>query len=567
MTETAPLVVLMPYPLSHGYREGLEASYGSNPVYLSLSELRRLPPLEMLRLLGSLRGCTCVLAFESAEAHPAQPLLEGLALGTLPARIEVCRHDLRRVPVSRRHIPAAAASLVTASARGLGAVRSARRELEQLVDEPRIEPAPAADRPDRLLYLNANLWLGLIAGGSVGHVAGVVNAFHGAGFEVNFATMSAPVGIAPGVRIHRLHPPSTFGVPFEGTYYRADREVRLRAAQIAAVSRPGLVYQRMSVASTSGVAVSRGRRIPLVLEYNGSEVWVAENWGRGLRYRHEAVLAEEASLRHAHVVVTVSEALRDELVERGVEPDRIVSHPNGVDTDRYDPARLAGERVETRRALGISPETVVVGFVGTFGPWHGAEVLARTIACAASERQPWLRASGVRFLFVGDGLRLPEVRAILDGSDAAALATFTGLVPQLDAPRYLAACDIVVSPHVPNADGSRFFGSPTKLFEYMSMGKAIVASRLGQLGEVLDPALSVDALPDGAPTSGDRSVAVLTHPADEAALGAALRFAVERPDWRERLGENARAAALDHYTWSHHVGAILDRLRWLGLRP
>jgi glycosyltransferase involved in cell wall biosynthesis len=48
----------------------------------------------------------------------------------------------------------------------------------------------------------------------------------------------------------------------------------------------------------------------------------------------------------------------------------------------------------------------------------------------------------------------------------------------------LDACDILVSPHIPLADGSDFFGSPTKIFEYMAMGKGIVASRLGQIGEV-----------------------------------------------------------------------------------
>ncbi len=63
---------------------------------------------------------------------------------------------------------------------------------------------------------------------------------------------------------------------------------------------------------------------------------------------------------------------------------------------------------------------------------------------------------------------------------------FTGSLPREKVVEYLDASDILVSPHIPMPDGSRFFGSPTKLFEYMAMGKGIVASRLEQLAEVLE---------------------------------------------------------------------------------
>ena len=63
---------------------------------------------------------------------------------------------------------------------------------------------------------------------------------------------------------------------------------------------------------------------------------------------------------------------------------------------------------------------------------------------------------------------------------------FTGALPHDKVAEYLDAADILVSPHIPMPDGSRFFGSPTKLFEYMAMGKAIVASRLEQLAEILE---------------------------------------------------------------------------------
>ena len=274
-----------------------------------------------------------------------------------------------------------------------------------------------------------------------------------------------------------------------------------------------------------------------MLEYNGSEVWIARTWGRPLRYERLATDAEEASLRHAQRIVTISEPLADELVARGVERERIVWHPNGVEPSLFDPARFTdAQRTALRTRFDISPDAVLVTFVGTFGQWHGVDVLARAVRMHAA----WAREHGVRFLFVGDGLRMPEVRRELEG--AADVAVLAGLVPQHDAPLHLAASDILVSPHVANADGSPFFGSPTKLFEYMAAGKAIVASDLDQVGDVV------------------RGVGVLVPPGDADALGTAIAQLATDPARRSELGAAARRRVLERYTWDDHVGAILAAL-------
>jgi glycosyltransferase involved in cell wall biosynthesis len=315
----------------------------------------------------------------------------------------------------------------------------------------------------------------------------------------------------------------------------------------------------MSVGSYAGTTLSRELGIPLILEYNGSEVWVARNWGRPLRTEKVASLAEEVSLRHADVVVTVSDVLRDELLARGVEPERVVSYPNCVDPSRFSPDLLSAQaRVELRASLGISATATVVTFVGTFGQWHGAEVLAEAARNLLDEQPDWIRTADVRFLFVGDGLHLPDVKSII-GDDPRCV--FTGLVRQEDTPPLLLASDVLVSPHVPNADGSPFFGSPTKLFEYMASGRAIVASRLDQIGEVLAPGIDAAALPDRPPSPEDRFCAVLTEPGSAAQLAAGIRFLVDRPDWRTHVGENGRIRVLERYTWTHHVDAILAAVR------
>jgi len=119
-----------------------------------------------------------------------------------------------------------------------------------------------------------------------------------------------------------------------------------------------------------------------------------------------------------------------------------------------------------------------------------------------------------------------------------------GRVHQAEAPRHLAACDVLVSPHVPNADGSRFFGSPTKLFEYMAMGRPIVASRLEQIGQALD----------------HEETALLVPPGDSEALVAALRCLLADPALRARLGAAARRAAEARHTWRRHTARIVEAL-------
>ncbi|HEY9612294.1 glycosyltransferase, partial [Allocoleopsis sp.] len=321
------------------------------------------------------------------------------------------------------------------------------------------------------------------------------------------------------------------------------------------------IYQRLSIANYAGVVLSQEMKVPLVLEYNGSEAWVAKNWGRPLQYHDLAVLVEEVSLKHAHLIVTVSDVLRDELIERGVKRDRIACYPNCIDPNVFNPSRFSQEECDRlRQHYGIAKDATVATFIGTFGQWHGVEVLAAAIRQMIDNNSEWLRERRMHFLLIGDGLKMPKVREILTGETYAPFVTLTGLVKQEEAPAYLAASDILLSPHLPNGDGSRFFGSPTKLFEYMVMGKAILASDLEQIGKVLQNSLRVGHLPFNAPSGDETELAVLAPPGDRQALIDGLHFLVENPEWRVSIGQNARAEALSHYTWAHHVKTIIEGL-------
>ena len=218
----------------------------------------------------------------------------------------------------------------------------------------------------------------------------------------------------------------------------------------------------------------------------------------------------------------------------------------------------AQEVAELRRRHGIPADAVVVTFLGTFGQWHGAEVLAQAIRQLIDNHQGWVEAKKVHFLLVGDGLKMPDVRKILGNHAQGPYVTLAGLVPQHEAPLYLASSDILCSPHVPNADGTKFFGSPTKLFEYMAMGKAIVASDLDQIGDVLRNAVRLPFTDNVEDILANGRVALLVEPGNASELAQGIISLVESAPLREVLGANARCLAMKRYTWRSHVAAILN---------
>jgi glycosyltransferase involved in cell wall biosynthesis len=233
-------------------------------------------------------------------------------------------------------------------------------------------------------------------------------------------------------------------------------------------------------------------------------------------------------------VIVVSDVLRDEVRATGVPANKLVVNPNGVDPSVFRPD-VDGRHV--RRCLGLDSE-VVIGFSGTFGAWHGIPTLAQALSLVQTARP------GVRWLLIGNGPLRTLVDATIDAHGLADRVYRLGMVPHAEMPSYLAACDVLVSPHGRQADGAEFFGSPTKLYEYMAVGRAIVASDVGQIGQVL---------------THDES-ALLVPPEDAGALARAIVRLVDDAGLRARLGSSARAAAVASHTWRQNAERVLDCL-------
>ena len=493
----------------------------------------------ILKHLGRYRdGRLLVSRVESA----GRPLPIGLAL-RLVSRGEVAVEDLhgRRRLLTAGVLAGWIGQAMTEPFRISGLLRRVDQEVAKLEEE-----TPAAGRESFALnlaasplYLRTDLSFGVRAGGSVAHIAGVVNELDAFTGPVTLLTTDDIPLLKPSVRVCFVHPAESFWNFKELPTFLLNDAFRA-AVSASDGSQPAFIYQRYSLNNYAGLSLARQSGVPFVLEYNGSEVWVGRHWGNPVRHEPLSARIERLNLTAADLVVVVSRPLADEVVRAGMDATRILTNPNGVDPARYRPD-IDGSAVRARYGWD---RHLVVGFIGTFGPWHGAEMLARAFAALVVD--PDLRQR-LRLLMIGDGARLPAVRQMVEGSGVAGTVAFTGLVAQERGPEYLAACDILVAPHVRNPDGTPFFGSPTKLFEYMAMGRPIVASNLGQIGEVLEHG----------------KTGWLVEPGVVEALAAGIRSVAQDPDFRARLGAAARACALERHSWRAHTKRTIDRLQEL----
>jgi glycosyltransferase involved in cell wall biosynthesis len=417
-------------------------------------------------------------------------------------------------------------------------LRQVQSELSQLLlpeQGPQKVTLILANRP---VYLRTDHLFGLQSGGSVGHVAGVLNHLDTFSGKPLLITTDRIPTVRPDIEWQQIWPENRFRGQKELHYLAFNSPFYQKSLAYVHGQSPSFIYQRYSTYNYAGLRLARTFRVPFVLEYNGSEIWINRHWGTPLHYESIAEQVEMANLKGAHLVVVVSQPMKDELVARGVDEAKILVNPNGVDPERYSP-EVDGSVIRTKYGFA---DKVVIGFIGTFGPWHGAEVLAEAFGRLLTAYPAY--QDKVRLLMIGDGATMTKVKENLTRYHVSEYTVLTGLIPQEEGPKHLAACDILASPHVPNPDGTPFFGSPTKLFEYMAMGKGIVASDLDQIGQVLN----------------HRDTAWMVKPGDAEALMAGLKILIDEPTLRTELGTNARAEAVANYTWRSHTERIIAKL-------
>jgi glycosyltransferase involved in cell wall biosynthesis len=332
-------------------------------------------------------------------------------------------------------------------------------------------------------------------------------------------------GLAPHPRLHIDVVPSSGAAPlrrarmlWEGlrcalsgsfdVVFTRDLGLAALLARLPAGRRPGLVYE------SHGIAPIVSAEMPGLL---GRPELVPSAAKLRRLDRRELVV-----WRSADAYVTITQALADDLAARYGRRDRVFVVPDGAVMTTPGPARP-------------TDGPVVAAYAGHLYPWKGIDVFVEALALAP----------GVHGLIVGGhpGERdLARVQALITSRGLAERVTITGLLEPPAVAAALDAADILVLPNTHSAISDRYT-SPLKLFEYLSRARAIVASDLPSIREVLTHDATAWLVPAG----------------DVQALGAALtRLAADRP-LRERLGSAAGLLAPD-YSWRRRADRLTPAL-------
>jgi glycosyltransferase involved in cell wall biosynthesis len=338
-------------------------------------------------------------------------------------------------------------------------------------------------------------------------------------------------------------------------YYSLDQNVRRSALTVTEyVEKYATCVQDLAVKKNAsvihaaanfpnGLAASlAARRLGIKSVYEVRGLWEItrmsrqEGWDETDQFRYMAKMEAEAC-NAADEVITITEALKDLMISRGVDGSKITVVPNCVHTDLFSPQckdiKLAGK-------LGIDEHDVVIGYVGSIVNYEGLDDLLSVLALLVKDG-----VTNFKFLLVGDGAVLDELKQQIIELSIEGYVIITGRVPHEEVQRYYSLVDIAPFPRKPYAVCEAV--SPLKPFEAMASGKAVIVSSCSALTEII--------------TDGFNGL--VFRKGDLNSFKSVLGALIGDQDLRLRVAETGRRWVINERDWSmssEKVEAIYNRL-------
>ena len=347
------------------------------------------------------------------------------------------------------------------------------------------------------------------------------------GFPVTAGAMDGRATVTvDGVPYHRLLPWIMPG--------RMDRlyQTHLRhAARLTQRLKPAVLHAASNYANAViALALRDATGLPVVYEVRGfwEDTWLSRhvvNADLKLSDRYVYTRALETHcMVEADRVVTLGEAMREEIAARGVPGDKITIVPNAVSEEFLRPLP---DGAVLKASLGIKPGEHVVGLVSSLVAHEGIGTLLEAVKILND------RGVRTRALIVGDGPERTALQRQAAGLDLDAV--FTGRVPSAKVRDYHAVLDVFVVPRTP--DRVCQLVTPLKPVEAMASGLPVVVSSVRALAEIVH----------------DRETGLLSPPLDAGELADRLQQLLASPDLRAKLGANARDWVARDRTWAHNA--------------
>lgn len=287
-------------------------------------------------------------------------------------------------------------------------------------------------------------------------------------------------------------------------------------------SRPDVIYASSPplLPMFSAWLASRLRCVPLVLE-------VRDLWPASLvelaRPRSKALIRVFSALERflydqSALIITLTEGMRQNIIERGWRPEKVHAIRYGVSANRFFPDEHAAERIRSKEGW---KNLNIVLYLGAHGLAYDLDVILR-----AADR---LRdRPDIRFVLIGDGL---EKRRLVSTAKAMKLnnLVFRPPISASDAPAYINAADVCVA----TLRNACLFRSavPSKLSEYMACGKAVVVGIRGEAEAIVENA----------------GAGIVFNPGDDAQLAASVKALIDAPERRAAMGHRGFRAAREHF--------------------
>jgi glycosyltransferase involved in cell wall biosynthesis len=360
------------------------------------------------------------------------------------------------------------------------------------------------------------------------HLSELVSAMRALGHDVRLCGPSAvekeQLGADAGfIATLKRHAPKSVYELAEVAYSVFDLA---RLALSILVFKPDAIYERYNLNLLSGIWARRLTSIPLALEVN-APLYEERRRHDGIALQRLAAWSESYCWRGADIALPVTNVLANRMRALGVPESRIHVTHNAI-----NPADFANLRSRelAKASLGLTGR-LVLGFVGFVREWHGLDRVIRLL------REP--NFSVCSLLVVGDGPDRQRLQRVAHALGVSRNVHFTGTVDRDQIPAHISAFDIALQPDVVD------YASPLKIFEYMAVGRAIIAPDRPNIREILKNEVS----------------ALLFEPSDEATLHHAIERLVESADLRFNLELGAAAVLRErNVSWESNARKICDLL-------